>query len=169
MIGPATTKIFKWILKSNQIRNCPVTTKDVEIAEDIWGPDLSYLKGKTTRSTPKPVVYDNIDVPKEIYEKHKDIELCMDTIYINGSAFLTTIGYPIYYRECRYVKDTSHTEYFKIIDKSVRQYNAAGFRIKVIECDGEYKQMMDKVKDDMDVTMNYSNAQDHVPRTERNN
>ena len=28
------------------IKNCPVTTEDVNIAEDIWGKDISYLKGK---------------------------------------------------------------------------------------------------------------------------
>lgn len=38
-------------IELNQIKNCPVLTKPVNIAEDIWGPGLAYLKGKTTRRT----------------------------------------------------------------------------------------------------------------------
>ena len=41
--------------------------------------------------------------------------------------------------------------------------------IRRIHCDGEYRSMMDKVKDDLDAEMNYANAQDHVPEAERNN
>ena len=41
-IGPATVKNFKWILKFNQVKNCPVLAKHVDITEDICGPDLAY-------------------------------------------------------------------------------------------------------------------------------
>ena len=41
--------------------------------------------------------------------------------------------------------------------------------VKTIHCDGEYRGMMNKVKDDLDVNMNFTNAQDHVPEAERNN
>ena len=34
IIGPATIQNFKWILRSNQIKNCPVLPEHV-IAEDI--------------------------------------------------------------------------------------------------------------------------------------
>ena len=39
----------------NTIKNCPVTVEDVSIAEKIFGPDVSSLKGKSTRRKPKPV------------------------------------------------------------------------------------------------------------------
>ena len=55
-IGAPTIKNFKLILQSNMIKNCPVTIEDVNIAEQIWGPDISYLKGKTTRTKPKAVI-----------------------------------------------------------------------------------------------------------------
>ena len=43
---------YKWILKSNQIKDCPVTIKDAEVTTKIWGPNIAALKGKTTRTTP---------------------------------------------------------------------------------------------------------------------
>ena len=51
----------------------------------------------------------------------------------------------------------------------LQHYNSAGFVITTIHCDREYASMMDKVKDDLNVTMNYTNAGDHVPEAERNN
>jgi hypothetical protein len=48
-------------------------------------------------------------------------------------------------------------------------YNSAGFHIKTIHCSGEFRAMMDKVKDDIGVRVNFTNALDHVPKAERNN
>jgi hypothetical protein len=36
----------------NSIKNNPVTTEDIEIAEKIFGPDIPSLKGKTTCRKP---------------------------------------------------------------------------------------------------------------------
>lgn len=45
-------KDYKWAIQSNQIKNCPVVTQDVDNAQKIWGKDIDALKGKTTRSKP---------------------------------------------------------------------------------------------------------------------
>jgi hypothetical protein len=34
----------KWILKSNQIKDCPVSIKDAKVAMKIWGPNIAALK-----------------------------------------------------------------------------------------------------------------------------
>ena len=49
----------------------------------------------------------------------------------------------------------------------LRVYNAAGFRINIIECDGFYKSMIDKVKDSMNIRINCCNPNEHVPQVER--
>ena len=48
-------------------------------------------------------------------------------------------------------------------------YNKGGFKVNMIECDGEFKSMMDKVSVDVDITMNYTNAQYHSSQAKRNN
>ncbi len=83
IIGTPTMENFKSLLRMNIIKNCPVTVDDINIAEKIFGPDVSSLKGKSTRQKPKPVREDLIEIPKELISQHHNIELCMDTMYIN--------------------------------------------------------------------------------------
>ena len=57
-------------------------------------------------------------------------------------------------------------DYYKALDVIFRQYNKGRFVIKAIYCNGEYRAMMNKASDDLDVVMNYTNAGDHVPEVE---
>jgi hypothetical protein len=48
--------------------------------------------------------------------------------------------------------------------------NDAGFVITETRCSGEHCGVTNKVKDDLDVKMNFANApSDHAPEAERNN
>ena len=49
VVGTPTVENFKVLLKMNAIKNCPVTAEDITIAERIFGPDISNLKGKSMR------------------------------------------------------------------------------------------------------------------------
>ena len=154
----------------NAIANNPVTTEDVNIAEKIFGPDISTsMKSRTTRKKPPRVRSDIIEIPKEIMEKHYEVELYMDTMFVNGMPMLTAIDKPINFRSLVPVDSKSAEDYYKALDKIFRAYNRAGFTIKRIHCDGEYKSMTDEVKDKLDIDMNYANPGDHVPQAERNN
>ena len=57
---------YKWILKSNQIKNCLVSIEDAKVAMKIWGPNIAALKGKTTRTTTKHVMTDLEKISVEI-------------------------------------------------------------------------------------------------------
>jgi hypothetical protein len=56
---------FKKLIKMNAIRNCPVTTEDVNIAKKIFGADMSSLKGKLTRRKSTPVWEDTVKISEE--------------------------------------------------------------------------------------------------------
>jgi hypothetical protein len=67
-LGTPSLSDFKAVLRMNLINNNPITTKDIELAEKIFGQDIGSSKGKTTCHTPAPVVEDYIDIPKELVE-----------------------------------------------------------------------------------------------------
>jgi len=131
-VGTPTVQNFKALLRMNVIKNCPVTTEDVDIAERIFGKSMSSLKGKSTRPKTKPVRSDLVEIPDELVEKHRDLELCMDTAKINGLLFLALIDRTIRLRSIVYLKSTKHKEYHKALDVVLREYNGAGFTIKRI-------------------------------------
>jgi hypothetical protein len=82
---------------------------------------------------------------------------------------VTTLDQTIRFRSAIPIENRTHKEYYRVLDMVLRVYNSAGFHIKTIHCDGEFQEMMEKVKDDLGVWMNFTNALDHVPEAERNN
>ena len=112
---------------------------------------------------------DLVEIRNEITEKHHDIELCMDTMFVNECGMLTAIDRSIRFRSVVPIDTKTQSDYYKALDVIFRRYNKGGFVIKTIYCDGEYRAMMNKVSDDLDIVMNYTNASNHVPEAERNN
>ena len=90
-VGAPTLENFKKFITMGGIHNCPIRAADVDIAENIFGPDMATLKGKSVCKKPKPVVEDWLELPKEIHIKHMHVELCMDIININKIVFMTAI------------------------------------------------------------------------------
>jgi hypothetical protein len=77
-VGTPTIDTFKMLIKMNTVRNCPVTTEDVNIAKKIFGADMSSLKGKSTHQKSTPVREDTAEIPEELITHNREIELCID-------------------------------------------------------------------------------------------
>jgi hypothetical protein len=67
-------KVFKWIIQSNQIKDCPGTVEDADGALKTWGKNIAALKGKITRSKPIPVARDFVKVTQEIVGDSSQIQ-----------------------------------------------------------------------------------------------
>ena len=169
ILGCPTVENFKHILRQKIIKNCPVTIDDVNIAEKIFGPDIGAMKGKNTRHRPTPVKDDLVEIPKELREQHANLTLCMDIMYVNGMPMLTAIDRSIKYRSLIPLDSRVADKLYKGLDKIFRLYNNAGHLITSVNCDGEFRSIMDDVADDLDVKMNYTARSEHVPEAERNN
>ena len=167
--GAPTTRNFKSLLDGNMIRNCPAIADDVETAEGTWGPDVSCLKASATRPKPDPVRMDQIETPKELHQKHQEIALCIDGTCIDGAEFLTSTGHLMHCRGCAPVEDRKNEEHCKALDKTSRKFDKVGFRIKIVECDGAFRSLMEEASDGLHADMNCVSAGEHVPRAERNN
>ena len=51
----------------------------------------------------------------------------------------------------------------------MRYYKKSGFAVNRIECDGEFKFIMDEGSNEMGIEINYPNPNNHVPGSESNN
>ena len=74
-IGRPSLKKYIDIVERNLLPNCPVTKQDIITAENIFGPDLGILKGKTVRKKTEQVRISHTAPIPEIYRK---VVLAMD-------------------------------------------------------------------------------------------
>jgi len=122
-VGTPTVENFKALIRMNTIANCPVTVEDITIAEKNFGPDISSLKGKSTRTRLKAVISDTVEIPvTEILENHHEVSLCIDTMFVNGITFLTSIDKTIKYRTLSYVSRRTAQEYYEATSTAFSGY-----------------------------------------------
>ena len=168
-VGTPSINDFKAILRMNTISDNPVTTKDIVLAEKIFGPDIGSLKGKSTRNPPIPVVDDMIEIPRALIQSQQNVTLCIDAMKVNGLVFLTTISRNIYYRTAQFIPRQTIDQYKIALTSVIQCYNKGGFRIGHIHADNEFRPLLAPLEDEFRIHINFANPQDHVPEAERNN
>jgi hypothetical protein len=93
----------------------------------------------------------------------------MDIMYVNGMPMMAGIDCSIRFRGLVSMESCVASELYRALDVILRVYNKRGYRIATINCDGEFRTLMDKVNDKLDIKMNYTSRGEHVPEAERNN
>ena len=160
---------FKHYLRQNIVTNCPVTNNDINRAQKIFMHDVGHLKGSTTRKTPKRVREEEIEIPRELIHQSDDLTLFLDLFYVNGLPMMTTIDAPIRNRSLVCLKNRDADSMYGGLDVILRSYNKAGYFIKKIRCDNEFRTLMNDIMDDLDIEIECVPQGDHVPEAERNN
>ena len=78
---------------NNILQNLPIPGEDFGMAEEIYGPRMPHLKGKTVHHKVQHV--ETIIVsnkPKGILDRHMNFTLCCDLMNINGIRLLNNIS-----------------------------------------------------------------------------
>ena len=92
IIGRPTTRAFIYFIENNLLPNCPVNRRDVLRAEQIFGPDIGSLKGKTVRRQPPRVEVDEVALPTTIQQHYQEVTLGCDIMFVNKIPFLISIS-----------------------------------------------------------------------------
>ena len=142
-IGTQTPEDFKAMLQMNLIRNAKVTTKDINLAQKAFGPDIGSMKGKTTRSKPTPAFRDTIEIPHKLLRINEEIVLLIDGLDVNLLKFLTTISHELYYQTAQYLKQVRAKDYEECMQEVYNVYRQGGFTIVEIHCNSEFRKAMD--------------------------
>jgi hypothetical protein len=91
-IGHPSTRSYLHIIENNLLPNCPVTREDVIAAEDIFGPNLGSLKGKTTWLGMSHVRTTPTTLPMQIMSRYKDVTAAGDIIHVNTIPFFMSVS-----------------------------------------------------------------------------
>ena len=68
-----------------------MTFEDVKNAKLIFGSNVTSLKGKLVRRKPASVVTNYVEIPWEILELRKELEVSKYIIFVNKLPFLVII------------------------------------------------------------------------------
>ena len=168
LVAPSVAA-FKSLLRKNLIRNCEVMEKDIELTDEVFGPDVPTLKGKITRPKPRKVVDEEIEIPDAFVARNKNLELAIDIMFINKETILTTIDRSIMFKACVPLHSREDEDIFRGLDEILRHYNKGGYEITKIHADGEFESLLLRIKDDLDIEVNVVNPNEHVGDIERLN
>jgi hypothetical protein len=117
-------KDFKWIIWSNQIKDCPVTVEHVNTALKIWGKNIVALKRKTTWAIPDPVARDFVKVPVELLKLHKEVYITADLFFENKIPFFLTLSCKICFMAISHLADRTVPQIFTAFKEIYQHYDA---------------------------------------------
>jgi hypothetical protein len=131
-------KDFKWVIRSNQIKDCPVTIQDIDVAMNMWGKSIALLKGKTTRIKMHTMARDYVKVPKELLKLHKEVFLTTDIFFVKNIHFFLTLSRKICFTAVNLLADRTVPQIFKAFKEMYQYYLQRGFHITTVHADGEF-------------------------------
>ena len=158
---------YKWILRSNQVQECPVTPEDAMIADKIWGPDVPSLKGKTTRKTPPAVPSDIVEIPVEIRQLHRNVTISIDIFFVNKIPFFLTLSRKICFTTVTHLSNRKTATIFAAFKSIFMYYLQKGFQIVTVTADNEFAPLAEMMYDLPGApTLNLTSANEHEPYIE---
>ena len=166
-IGRPSTKDYIRIITNHQIPNCPVEPRDIRIAENIFGPDIGALKGKTVRRPPSKVNRTPlIPIPSEILSTYGRVTLCADIMYVNNIPFMVTISRNLKFITAEVIKSKTNTVFGQAIKNVLDVYRAGGFDVDILLMDGEFESARTTFAEH-GVRLNTTARDEHVGEVER--
>jgi hypothetical protein len=160
-------KDFKWVMQSNQIKDCPVTVQYIDVARKILGKNIAALKGKTTRSKSIPVARDYAKVPMELMKLHKELFLKTFIFCVNKIPFFLTLSQKICFTAVNHLADCMVPHIFKAFKEMYQYYLQRGYHIKTVHANGEFAPLKPLIESMTGVPMvNLASANEHVPDIE---
>jgi hypothetical protein len=166
-IGRPSTKRYIELANADRILNCDVTAQDILNAEDIFGPDVGSLKGKTVRTASEVVRSGGlVPIPATIMAQYQKIVLCVDVMKVNKMPFLVSISRAIKFGTVAWLKNAKADTIMKHIKDIHSVYVKRGFIVEIVEVDGQFEPLRGQLAA-MGITLNRCSREEHVPVAER--
>jgi hypothetical protein len=132
-------RTFLEIVNRKRLRNNPITRDDVIAADDIFGPNLGSLKGKTVRKASGRVELRMVPIPAMIMERYRQVTLAGDIMKVNKIPFMVSISSVIKFGTVELLKDQKMVTVLGTIGHFHGLYAKRGFRVETLLMDGEFE------------------------------
>ncbi len=137
MIANPTEREFAGMVREQLLTNCPVTVRDVDNANQIFGPDLANLKGKVTRTKQECVRVEYVQIPWDFVQLHKYITLVADIMFLNGLPFLVTSLQGLSLVTIEHLQSRTAKRLVHTLERVFRIYVTTGFVIQTALMDND--------------------------------
>jgi len=164
-IGRPSLWDYLKIIEGNLLHNCPVTCADIMAAEDIFGPNLGSLKGKTVRKKGEPVELKTINIPMSLMERYRDVTLAADIMSINKIWFFVSISCHIKFGTAEMIENMQSATLLRSVKQIKRLYMQRGFRLVDILMDGQFEPLRGDLAA-MGIQLNTVSNDEHVSEIE---
>ena len=135
-------------------------------AEDIFGPEIGTLKGKTTRRNPHTVRQVVEPLKLSIMKQYRHVTLGVDVMIVNGIASLVTVSRHIKFGTIEAIVSRKRPHLLAAIKSVTQVYWRAGFKVTMALVDGEFKTLRRDLAD-INVTLNTTARDEHMGDVER--
>ena len=127
------------------ISNCPVTPTAVLNSHRMYSPDQAGVKGRTVRTTPKPVATNYVAVPRVIMERHQRVTLAVDVMFVNGVPFLVSASRGINLITAKYTPSRTAKQLAADIRRVMDVYARGGFQVGTVLMDNKFEPLRNLV------------------------
>ncbi len=163
MLGNPSKKDYREMVSNHLVANFPVNNTNITNARQMFGTDLTSIRGKTVCRMLEPVVADRVAVPQSLMERIKIMTLAADVFFIDGTAFLITLSRKIKFVMAEHVSTRTATSLAKHLNQVIQVYRRTGFVVQTLLMDGEFE----KIRDLMPMLeCNTTAAKEHVSKAE---
>ena len=164
MIANPTEREFAGVVGEQLLTNCPVTMRDVNNANQIFGPDLANLREKMTTTKPERIRVEYVQIPRDFVQLNKYAMLVAGVMFVNRLPFLVTFLrglslVTIEHLPSRTAKRLAHT-----LERVFKIYGTAGFVVQTAMMDMEFEKLKTLMPH---VALNTTVVQEHVGEIER--
>lgn len=166
IIGRPTEKRMLEIVSKRLLPNCPVTGQDVVNARNIFGPDVGSLKGKTVRRPEQHVELKLMQIPNDIMERHREVVICFDVMFVNGVSFLVSISRAIKFCTAEALANRRGATLLVGLKRIKSTYSRRGFLVNRAAADNEFA-VLENGLAEVGVVLNVVARDEHVPEIER--
>jgi hypothetical protein len=160
MLGHSTDCDFLGMVRSGMILNCPVTPNAVPKAHPIFVPNLAGVRGRTVRRPPDSVTTNYVQIPCTLLERHQQVTLVVDIMFVNGVPFLVSVARGLNLVTAEHMPTRTAKQLAAGIIRVMDLYSHGGFQVGTVLMDNKFEKLRNLVPV---LAVNTTAMKEHVP------